>query len=241
MAHTVGHQFPGQENHDVTARVRRADQAAHERAGLPHLIGPARERHAFPNRHSSHQHTPFPPATPPGRHRAAGRAHGDARSTQPRTSSRTRPRTGHPRAMRGPDPGQQAATHTAPWPLSPSAICPWSPQHRGLQRPKVTHGGTEQKRPASPTSRSQRAVFAGCGRWWIRTTEGEADGFTARSPWPRWMRLTSVYTVRGSVPGRRRPLCVRAARVPGAVRRTDEHGRRWRERYADRPGQHLSR
>jgi hypothetical protein len=29
----------------------------------------------------------------------------------------------------------------------PSAICPWTPQHGGLQRDKVTHDGTEKKRP----------------------------------------------------------------------------------------------
>jgi hypothetical protein len=57
----------GQENRNITARVRRAKQAGHERAGLPHLIGPARERRAFPNRHSSHQHTALPAATPPGK------------------------------------------------------------------------------------------------------------------------------------------------------------------------------
>ena len=64
--------------------------------------------------------------------------------------------------MRGPDPGQQAATHTAPWPLSPSAICPWSPQHRGLQRPKVTHGGT--KKTARIAENSQLA--GRFRRWW---------------------------------------------------------------------------
>jgi hypothetical protein len=89
---------------------------------------PSNKRHTLPNRHSSHQHTALPPATPPGK--APGRRTGtrDARSTQPRTSSRTHPRKGHPRAMRGPDPGQQAATHTAPWPLYVRGF----PQHRGL-------------------------------------------------------------------------------------------------------------
>jgi hypothetical protein len=29
----------------------------------------------------------------------------------------------------------------------PSAICPWTPRHSGAQRYKVTHGGTEKKRP----------------------------------------------------------------------------------------------
>src|ERR1017187_7754005 len=50
--------------------------------------------------------------------------------------------------------GQRAATHTAPCPLRPSAICPWTPQHAALQRYKVTHHGTEKKRPAYPRIRS---------------------------------------------------------------------------------------
>jgi hypothetical protein len=31
---------------------------------------------------------------------------------------------------------------------TPSAICPWTPRHRDLQRYKVTHDGTAKKRPA---------------------------------------------------------------------------------------------
>jgi hypothetical protein len=38
--------------------------------------------------------------------------------------------------------------HTAPWPRFPSAMRPWTPQHNGLQRDKVTHNETEKKRPA---------------------------------------------------------------------------------------------
>jgi hypothetical protein len=52
-----------------------------------------------------------------------------------------------------PEP-RQAATHTAPWPRFPSAMRPWTPQHNALQRYKVTHAGTEQKRPASTRYRS---------------------------------------------------------------------------------------
>jgi hypothetical protein len=37
---------------------------------------------------------------------------------------------------------------TAPTPRTPSAMRPWTPQRSGLQRYKVTHAGTEQKRPA---------------------------------------------------------------------------------------------
>ena len=37
---------------------------------------------------------------------------------------------------------------------------------------KVTHAGTEKKRPASARIRSKRAVFAGGGRCWVRTNVG---------------------------------------------------------------------
>jgi hypothetical protein len=43
-----------------------------------------------------------------------------ARLSRERQAGTSR-RIEHLRTMRGPDPGQQAATHTAPWPLSPSA------------------------------------------------------------------------------------------------------------------------
>ena len=43
---------------------------------------------------------------------------------------------------------------TAPWPRFPSAMRPWAPQHSALQRYKVTHAGTEKKRPASTRIRS---------------------------------------------------------------------------------------
>jgi hypothetical protein len=53
-----------------------------------------------------------------------------------------------------------------------SAMCPWTPQHRGPQRYKVTHSGTRRKRPAGPRFRSPGAVFAGGGRCWVRTNVG---------------------------------------------------------------------
>jgi len=40
------------------------------------------------------------------------------------------------------------------WHGRPSAMRPWTSQHNGLQRYKVTHAGTEQKRPASARIRS---------------------------------------------------------------------------------------
>jgi hypothetical protein len=59
----------------------------------------------------------------------------------------------------------------------PSAMRPWTVQYDDLQRYKVTHAGTEKKRPASARIRSKRAVSAGggrcCGgRCWVRTNVG---------------------------------------------------------------------
>jgi tetratricopeptide (TPR) repeat protein len=47
---------------------------------------------------------------------------------------------GHRAASSGP----AASTHTAPWPISPSAMCPWMPQHPALQRYKVTRWDGEE-------------------------------------------------------------------------------------------------
>ena len=53
------------------------------------------------------------------------------------------------RRRRGPSVAvRQPTTHTAPAPL-PSAMRPWTPQHDGPQRYKVTHSGTEKNGPPS--------------------------------------------------------------------------------------------
>ncbi len=76
--------------------------------------------------------------------RHPGRMYGDALSTQPHTSSRnTRPA----RPVRG-CPWKANGSVDRPGGRTPSAICPWTPRHAGPQRYKVTHGGTEKKRPA---------------------------------------------------------------------------------------------
>jgi hypothetical protein len=48
----------------------------------------------------------------------------------------------------------QLCTPTVLIARTPSAMRPWTAQHDGLQRDKVTHGGTETKRPASARYRS---------------------------------------------------------------------------------------
>jgi len=63
---------------------------------------------------------------------------------------------------------ENAAGAARPWPsvkqptvrtdrdqaLTPSAMRPWTPRHTAPQRYKVTHAGTEKKRPARTRIRS---------------------------------------------------------------------------------------
>jgi len=82
--------------------------------------------------------------TPGESHRVAGRTHRGARSTQRHTSS---PNTPPAR----PDPGcpwraDGSADRATGQARTPSAMCPWTPRHRDLQRYKVTHNGTAKKR-----------------------------------------------------------------------------------------------
>jgi hypothetical protein len=130
--------------------------------GRPCLLRPSGQRHPLSDRRTSHQSTrPSPPPPPRGSHRAAGRTHRDARSTQRLTSSRnTRPVRSV--AVRG----KPTVTLTALAARTPSAICPWTPQHSALQRYKVTHGGQRRNGPHSrefPASGPFSQVVAGVG------------------------------------------------------------------------------
>jgi len=126
----------------------------------------------------------------PGSHRTRlprrlypGNRAGHRAEFTPASAAHVRPRTrcrhGQHVAVRG----KPAVTPTARPPWTPSAIRPWTPRHDCLQRDKMTHDGTEKKRPASARIRSYRGVSAGGGRCWVRTNEGLADGFTDRRLW----------------------------------------------------------
>jgi hypothetical protein len=147
MPQAIGEKLAHEQRGHVSARVTGAEQSLHERASQPRPVRPSRKRHGLPDRPPSHQRTRLPGRLVPGKSRACGRTHADARSTRRQTSRPDSPRNGH----RNP---RQAATHTAPWPRFPSAMRPWTPQHNALQRYKVTHDGTEKKRPASTRIRS---------------------------------------------------------------------------------------
>jgi hypothetical protein len=50
--------------------------------------------------------------------------------------------------------GKATVTPTARQLRTPSAMCPWTPRHSGLQRDKVTHGRTEKNGPPAARIRS---------------------------------------------------------------------------------------
>jgi hypothetical protein len=57
-------------------------------------------------------------------------------------------------------------TPTVKQPRRPSAICPWTPRHADIQRHKMTHAGTERKRPLAREFAASGAfpqVVAGVG------------------------------------------------------------------------------
>ena len=145
VSDTIAEQLAHQQRGVVPARVPGTEHPGCERGGDTRPLLPPGHRHALPDRYPSHQRTrPSPPSTIPGEsHRAAGRTHVDARSTQRLTSSRTPSRRGLSVAVRG-----KPTVHTdRPGARILSAMRPWTPRHRDLQRYKVTHGGTRRKRP----------------------------------------------------------------------------------------------
>jgi len=142
-------------------------------------VGPG-QNHPEPLRPPGHptlnSQVQIPPSIPSasGRRSASGRPWAcravlKARYASPgrsRNSRRSRATSGPPDHWSGPDAVRYMSVHS------------WKqPDLHG-------HSGTSpgpDKRPVTGRNPSSRAVFAGGGRWWIRTTEGVADGFTARS------------------------------------------------------------
>jgi hypothetical protein len=66
----------------------------------------------------------------------------------------------------------QAVIRTAGSARMLSAICPQPPLQDAPGRHLTKHHETRRKRPATPHICSIRAVFAGCGRCWVRTNVG---------------------------------------------------------------------
>jgi len=146
MPDTIAEQLAHQQGGVIPARVPGTEHPADERAGDPRPLRPPGHRHALPDLPPSYQRTRLPrPPPPPGNHRGrqAGCTGMHARLSGSRQAE-TRDRRGPSVAVRG-----KPTVHTdRPSGWTPSVICPWTPRHRDLQRYKVTHDGTEKKRPA---------------------------------------------------------------------------------------------
>jgi hypothetical protein len=162
MPDTVTEDLAHQQDSHVSAWVPRAEYLGDERASGPRPLRPPGKRHALPDRRPGHHRTRPSPAAPP---RETGRAAGGRRDMHaqlsrerqagttglPRPSSVARPWSRPPSvAVRA----KPTVPRTAPRPRFSSAMRPWTAQHNGLQRDKVTHDGTEKKRPASTRIRS---------------------------------------------------------------------------------------
>jgi hypothetical protein len=131
----------------IPARVPRAEHPDCKRAGNPGPRRPPGRRHALPDNRPGRQRTRLPrPLRGPGNHPGtAGGTYGDACPARRPASS-----PGHAADAARPWPSVEKPTvrtdrDEAP---IPSAMRPWTPRHMGPQRYKVTHHGTEKKRPA---------------------------------------------------------------------------------------------
>jgi hypothetical protein len=126
-AATSPHGCPGPSAPSTNARASRARSARPASVTVSRITRPAISAPAFPA------------ASLP---RIAGRWADTPGWTLDSTANvkARRPRNGH----RNP---QRAAINTAPWPRFSSAMCPWTPQHRGLQRYAMTHDGAQQNGP----------------------------------------------------------------------------------------------
>jgi hypothetical protein len=131
----------------IPARVPGTEHPADcERADDPCPLGPSGHRHALPDLPPGHQRTRLPRPPPPRQITGAARpgcTGMHARLSGSRQAG-ARDRRGPSVAVRG-----KPTVHTdRPRGRTPSAYLPWTPRHSGPRRYKVTHGGTEKKRPA---------------------------------------------------------------------------------------------
>jgi hypothetical protein len=152
---TVAEYLADQQDGHVSAWVPGAERLRDECSGGPRPLRPPGERHALPDGQPSHHRTRPSPAAPP---RETGRAAGGRRDMH---AQLRRERQADTTGLRRPLPvarpwsrppsvavrAKPTVPRTAPRPRFSSATRPWTPQHNGLQRPKVTHAGTEKNAP----------------------------------------------------------------------------------------------
>jgi hypothetical protein len=170
---TITEDLADQQDSHIPARVPRSENLRHEPAGGPRPLRPPGKRHALPDRHPGHHRTRPSPAAPPREtSRAAGgrrdmhaqlrperqAVHRAPRGPRPWTRPCLRPPSVDSSHGCGPRPWPSVQSRRFPAPLPGPDFRPLCvrgpPQHPALQRHKVTHAGTEQKRPASTRYRS---------------------------------------------------------------------------------------
>ena len=141
----IAEQLAHQQGGVIPVGVSGTEHPDCERAGGPCPLGPSGHCHALLDLAQPSAHPPCPAAPSPANHRGrqAGCTGMHARLSGSRQAG-ARDRRGPSVAVRG-----KPTVHTdRPRGRTPSAICPWTPRHSGPRRYKVTHGGTEKKRPA---------------------------------------------------------------------------------------------
>jgi hypothetical protein len=107
-----------QQDSNIRAGVTGGTARLPRKHGRPAPASPPRKRHGLPDRQPSHHRTRLPGQHRPGKSRAAGRTHRDARPTRRQTSSPNPPGAGHRNPVK--------RLRTAPWPRFPSAMRPWT-------------------------------------------------------------------------------------------------------------------
>jgi hypothetical protein len=151
VLHAIAGQLPVyQQDGDIPARMHGAGHPS-ANADDPRPRRPRRIRHALPDRRPGHQRTrPSPARLTAG---SPGRRTG-TRGYTPGTPGNVKPEHAASAARPWPSVKQPTVRTDRDGARIPSAIRPWTPRHSGPQRDKVTHHGTEKKRPANARIRS---------------------------------------------------------------------------------------
>lgn len=139
----VAKQLAHQQDGRIPARVSGTEHPAHERPRDPHPFLPPDGRHA-PRTAVPAITAPALPGPPPGNRPRGGRTQ-EMHSQRPATLAVARP---YPQPLSVAVRAKPTVPPTVPGHVRTSAMRPWIPRHAVPQRYKVTHGGTDKKRPA---------------------------------------------------------------------------------------------
>jgi hypothetical protein len=137
MPDTIAEQLAHQQGGVIPARVPRTEHPGCEHADDTRPLLPPGHRHALPDHRPSHQRTrPSPPSTTPGGKPPGRRA--DTRGCTLDSAAHVKPEHPADAARPWPSVENRRCTPTVPGAPIPSAMRPWTPRHRDLQRYKVT-------------------------------------------------------------------------------------------------------